>query len=573
MMTLSFDIRTIPFSRYGSFLTVSHLAAAGKRPEGTYLRTVRGGDLSSGAAFLIELTDGENPVPFQTHAEPAKLRMESASGYAELCIRDAGIVIVRTNGVGVRLTLEGGDYDYAMQMDDQRWEVNSFLNEVRFMLTSIQGRLAMDAPWIRTKCTHVAAHFIPDNTGTAEFLVEEFRTVWLEREWNPSFEECMQSVEREFASWLDRAPSVEGSFEPGRLLAAYITWSCVVPQDGYLPRPAMYMSKNWMTNIWSWDHCFNAMALIRSNPELAWDQFMIFFDRQDPSGLLPDFMNDKYALWNCNKPPIHGWTLSWMMERSDWIGEKQLREVYEPLARWTRWWYNYRDDDRDGVPQYNHGNDSGWDNSTVFHERGAVESPDLCAYLVLQCETLERIAHKLGMAHEAADWKALGERTLKGMLEHFWQDGQMKAVRSGTHETLSGDSLITFMPVILGKRLPEDVLAALAAGLSDEERFFTPNGFATESIRSIHYESDGYWRGPIWAPVMMLLVDGLARCGEETLAAEAAGRFCVMAVKSGMAENFDALSGEGLRDRAFTWTSSVFLMLAHEYASNNKLKS
>ena len=38
----------------------------------------------------------------------------------------------------------------------------------------------------------------------------------------------------------------------------------------------MYMSKNWMTNIWSWDNCFNAMALVRHQPELAWDQFMIF---------------------------------------------------------------------------------------------------------------------------------------------------------------------------------------------------------------------------------------------------------------------------------------------------------
>jgi hypothetical protein len=34
---------------------------------------------------------------------------------------------------------------------------------------------------------------------------------------------------------------------------------------------------------------------------------------------------------------------------------------------------------------------------------------------------------------------------------------------------------------------------------------------------------------------------------------------------SGMAENFDALTGAGLRDRAFTWTSSVFLILGHEY--------
>jgi biotin operon repressor len=31
--------------------------------------------------------------------------------------------------------------------------------------------------------------------------------------------------------------------------------------------------------------------------------------------------------------------------------------------------------------------------------------------------------------------------------------------------------------------------------------------------------------------------------------------------RSGFAENFDAVSGAGLRDRAYTWTASVYLML------------
>jgi len=34
----------------------------------------------------------------------------------------------------------------------------------------------------------------------------------------------------------------------------------------------------------------------------------------------------------------------------------------------------------------------------------------------------------------------------------------------------------------------------------------------------------------------------------------------------GMAENFDPFSGKGLVDPAFTWTSSVFLLLAEQFA-------
>jgi hypothetical protein len=37
---------------------------------------------------------------------------------------------------------------------------------------------------------------------------------------------------------------------------------------------------------------------------------------------------------------------------------------------------------------------------------------------------------------------------------------------------------------------------------------------------------------------------------------------------SGFAENFDALTGAGLRDRAYTWTASVYLLLARHHVAN-----
>ena len=37
--------------------------------------------------------------------------------------------------------------------------------------------------------------------------------------------------------------------------------------------------------------------------------------------------------------------------------------------------------------------------------------------------------------------------------------------------------------------------------------FLTENGLATEMPKSNKYESNGYWRGPIWAPTTYLLVD------------------------------------------------------------------
>ena len=42
-------------------------------------------------------------------------------------------------------------------------------------------------------------------------------------------------------------------------------------------------------------------------------------------------------------------------------------------------------------------------------------------------------------------------------------------------------------------------------------------------------------------------------------------RFADMVQRSGFAENFDAITGEGLRDRSYTWTASAFLVMCHEF--------
>jgi len=320
-----------------------------------------------------------------------------------------------------------------------------------------------------------------------------------------------------------------------------------------------------MTNVWSWDNCFNAMALVYKNPELAWDQFMLLIDNQDKSGVFPDSLNDKSMMWNFCKPPIHGWSLRWMMERTDFINKQRLKEVYEPLCRWTQWWFKYRDDDHDGIPQYNHGNDSGWDNSTVFDEGVPIEGPDLCAYLIIQMDTLSEIASKLGEKNDAKNWKSRADELLEKMLAHSWRGDGFVAPRSGDHHVAESDSLLLFLPIILGPRLPEGVLTELVVGLSKKGRFLTEHGLTTESLKSPLYQANGYWRGPIWAPSTMIIVEGLAAAAKKEFARKISLKFCDMVARSGMAENFDALTGTGLRDPAYTWTSSVLLILAHEY--------
>ena len=98
-------------------------------------------------------------------------------------------------------------------------------------------------------------------------------------------------------------------------LAAYVLWSAAVSPAGFLSRPAVLMSKHWMDKVWSWDHCLNALALAEGVPELAWHQYRLPFDHQDPAGALPDSVAHSEVLYNFVKPPIHGWALRRLRER------------------------------------------------------------------------------------------------------------------------------------------------------------------------------------------------------------------------------------------------------------------
>jgi glycogen debranching enzyme len=565
-----FDFKKIPFSRYGSFITISpNHHEDGDGP--LYFRNIRNGDNDFGEVFRIDLIGQGIPLSYKAVLNPSILRIESAEGVAEFCITESKILQIRSQGVGVRLTGITGAYDYAVPVEDERWEVNHSRQEMRYMLTAVKGRIEMDAPFNEQRCEKIIADFLPESQfSEMECVIEEFTTVYQPRSYS-AFTEGHENVKKEYEEWRENTLETPEEYGRGKDLASYITWSCVVPSEGMLTRPAMYMSKNWMTNIWSWDHCFNAMALAKNNPELAWDQFMIFFDLQDESGMLPDFINNRFALWNFTKPPIHGWTLRHIWEQNEFVTVDKLHEVYEPLEKWTKWWLTFQDSDRDGIPQYNHGNDSGWDNSTIFHKGTPVESPDLSSFLVLQMEVLSEIASKLGKHDEAEKWMQESQALLNKMIDHFWDGQRFVAKRSGTHEVIESDSLVVYVPLILGKRLPAEILEKLVEGIK-HKGFLTEYGLATELPDSPFYREDGYWRGPIWAPTTMLLTDGLLESGEKELALEVARKFCSMASKSGMAENYNALTGEGLRDPAFTWTSSVFLILGQLLAIENALR-
>jgi len=566
---LSLDIAKVPFSRNGSYVAFSKFTednlasfhATGLLP-GLYLRSVNG-DQRTHPVFRLELLNAGTPVPFDVEASPFLLRMIAASGVIEICLSASDRVRFRGHGVSLRLVAQDGAL--AIPDHDNHWEVNSERVMEKYMLWATTGGLRMDAPWNGIANIHVAATFTPDpENQRLEGEIDTYPSVWTPHPSSQTFDESVATLKQEYSGWLKLMPEVPKELGAGAELAAYVNWASVTDPIGFLDRPAMLMSKNWMAAIWSWDHCFTAMASSFKDRELAWQQYMLPFDNQQPEGALPDMITSSSKELNFTKPPIQGWALGWMMQHGAFTNLAYLEQIYPLLSRWTDWFFQYRDSNRDGLPEYNHGYDSGWDNSTVMLTGIPVETPDIASFLILQMDTLSEIAGKLKKNADRREWRSRSDELLKRMLATLWQKDHFVAILSSDGSRIESDSLLLYVPIILGRRLPPDVRNDLIHGLAEPGRFLTSNGFATEALTSKYYTSDGYWRGPIWAPVTMLLVEGLDAAGEHALARKVRENFCRMAQGSGMYENFDAITGEGLRDPAYTWTSSVYLIFAHQ---------
>lgn len=560
------DLSKVPFSTRGSYMALSWLGKEFQGEEireGLYFRTVHGSAASSLLARIVPENEGKE-LKYDIEARPEEVLLKAEGKQCRIAWQDEKTLLFYGNlPFAFEVLTKDRPYTFAQpwkQGDREFYLINCFKGNSRYMLRCQQGELELEQEW---KAQSAAGCRLYSKGEEYLIAVEENFEEWRDRGLVYDYHKAVENQKKALESFARSLPSVPEEYQEGAQIAAYVDWSGMVSPCGLLKRESMFMSKNWMCSVWSWDHCFNALALSYHCPKEAWDQFMVMFDFQKRSGNLPDSVNDCKVIHNYCKPPIHGWTLRKLMKNME-LSREQITEAYEKLARWTLWWLDCRDENGDGLCEYTHGNDSGWDNSTAFRELPPVTLPDLAAFLVLQMDVLSDLAKSLGKYTDADLWKIQADQMLDRMLKTLFAEGKPLARAGLDMHVVENESLILYLPVILGKRLPADIRENLIHIL-ESDKFKTEYGLATESPRSPEYESDGYWRGPIWAPSTMLILDGLKECGEEEFVREMTRRFCRLVQKSGCAENFDALTGEGLRDRAYTWTASVMLVMAHEY--------
>ena len=391
---------------------------------------------------------------------------------------------------------------------------------------------------------------LPDENGEYEFtlrLSTSEQSVYADL----TYDEYSENRKNEYLAWEAKMKCQNECDKK----CAYILWSNIISGEGNYDRDAIVMSKSGMCKLWSWDNTFNALDLADKNFELSYNQFIYPYRFMDNHGRTPDTVTTVNMERAFVKPPIQGWIYKQMVKKNPKYEDIEvLDELYYYMKKNTDWWLNYRGN----TPCYYHGNDSGNDNATCFDNTEIIQSPDLIAYLSVQCEVLSQMAEKLNLCNDTRIYKMLSNELLEKCITHFW-DGEIFIRNGMTEEIYRPKSLMPLRMIVLENKLPLDIKEYILNKLKND--FLCPYGLASESIYSPFYTQNGYWRGPAWGPDQIIFTLALRNMGETEISEKIASGYKKAIEKSGFSENHDPLTGDSLKCKAYSWTANAYRLL------------
>ncbi|MCC2613519.1 MGH1-like glycoside hydrolase domain-containing protein [Neorhizobium petrolearium] len=290
--------------------------------------------------------------------------------------------------------------------------------------------------------------------------------------------------------------------------------------------------------------------------------------------------------------------------------------LYEAALKWHRWWYSARDPEGTGLVALLHPWESGSDNSPAWdvalarvptttdtpvvrkdtgHVNAEMRPRDedyrrfihlvdtyaacgwdparqwekapfkiaeiqTTAILLKAGEDLEYLARLFGRTEDAAEIATLNERTRQAILVQ-WRPALSRFV---SRDLISGEDVEAATQAGFIPLLSLDLDRQIADALVDEMKAWSEGlkvAFPTTKPGIAGWEPKRYWRGPAWAIINWLLIDGLKRNGH-TEAAEELRRSTVSAIEAeGFAEYFDPITGEGCGGLGFSWTAAAYMWL------------
>lgn len=573
-----FSLDRLPFSREGAFLSVYE----DNKDNNLYLTICRGNGVMLDRASLMKLTpcceDGD--LKYTYDCDGAKLIVLTNRGTVEFTYEDPQIMRVRTTGISLRIDYEPQMHEGAAERDWGEVEV-AFSDLGKLLFKQISGKMTNTVAWYFREVRPYPFEILlspGEDRQTAELAIHEYMSSGVAKAEYMPFDKAYEQNLEDFNRFCSYYGQVAPAYREMAKKAAYMVWSSILGPRGSIKKPAAYMHKLYLARAFGWQQCFHAMAL-KNNVKKAWDFLLTMFEYQDELGGIPDHISDRnQTTWISTKPPLFGFAVIYILDNYDIsaLTTEDYEELYIKLSRYTNWWFTHHDHSHSGYPAYYHPDESGYDEATLFEKGLPLHAPDLEAYIVMLCEACSRLAALTDRRAEADKWLSESKRVLNYLVNELWDGEQFCAKVLATGEKYKCGSVAQLQPVMLGSRLPAEIIKKIAERLLNPEEFLTDFGIASENLNSDKLMMRSFTRGPVVAPAQMLIISGLYEGGEKEAARFLAARYLNALNCRGLAlgihpYKYEPVSGDEIK--AFnsgqsvgfpfsSWVGSVYLALA-----------
>ena len=347
--------------------------------------------------------------------------------------------------------------------------------------------------------------------------------------------------------------------------------------------------------LFDWDTFFAASLAATGNRNLAYANAIETLQESTPQGFVPNYA--RAGGWKSSdrsEPPVGAITMLGLYRQyhDDWL----LRDTFDPLLRWNRWWNEHREQSGYLVWGSDAGNrpvdlddasigtlqgakyESGLDNSPMYDEapfhpetnRIHLADVGLMSLYIADCNALAEIATALGRSGEAQELRTRSER-YGAKLQTLWDEKagifRNKNLDSGA---LSPRLSPTNFYPLLAK-----VATAQQATRMVNEHLLNPAEFWGEFVIPAIARSDPafpdqeYWRGRIWGPMNYLVYLGLLNYDLPEVRQQFARKSLALfnqewRLNGHVHENYHALTGLGddvtSSDRFYHWGALLGLI-------------
>ncbi|HEY5982238.1 MAG TPA: trehalase family glycosidase [Anaerolineales bacterium] len=521
------------------------------------------------------LTDGQgNPLELRVTTYPHRIECSTRAGEFVLCFVDPETLLLSLPAGPCGIRFEA-NLDKAQT--DRRGGILRLTGDIRRNVAyTTNARIVRHAATALPTANQSVELLLDGSEGNCSFLLNITPRLGFNR-YIPDVEAALEATARRWHDWFAAAPEVDEQYRAQYYYAWWVMRAGLISTRFYTTREAMTPSMMHYVGVWQWDAYFHALAYRHVEKRLAQDQIRIMLDHQRDDGMIPDAIHDEGTVTHLEtpvdadvtKPPLLAWS-AWKLYELD--GDREfLSEIYEPIVRVNRWWFEKNDLDGNGLCEYQHPFSSGLDDSPLWDDGMPVESPDLNTYLFLQQEALGRMAEVLGEHADAKMWQERAREMVQRLLQHSWdaKSGYFWAKRNGVRVDVR--TPFNLFPLLTGQ-LPTEVSKRLVEHLVDARKFWSRFPVPSVAMDDPKYDPNQMWRGPTWVNINYLLIEGLRKSGYGELASDLQRRTLdLICCRDDIYEYYHPETGENppMAAATFGWSSAVFIDLAIQAAHEN----